>query len=104
LAYLYSKNIDHGSLKLANIYVGHSGAVKVADPPLFNYTDNYTKIARDRDTYKDSVFLSPELLSALDKNTKKPLYDKQKSDVYTLGMLFLQVGTMTSSGACYDYD
>jgi hypothetical protein len=63
--------------------------IKVADPPLFNYTDNYNKILHDRDDYKSSIWLSPELLLALDKNTKKPVYDKQKSDVFTLGMIFL---------------
>lgn len=58
LAYLYGNGIHHGSLRLANIYVNSQGCYKVADPPLFNYTEAYRKVYSDRRNRE--MFLSPE--------------------------------------------
>lgn len=76
LSYLYNNNIEHGSLKLETIYVNQKGIIKVADPPLFSYADNYDNIFTDRDEFSSIILISPELLNALDKNIRNPIYDK----------------------------
>ena len=58
------------------IYINPKGIFKVADPPLFSYTDNYKKMFGDRDQHSEHILLSPELLNALNKNIQNPIYDK----------------------------
>jgi len=50
------------------------------------------------------IYLSPLLLRALEHNEFKPFHNIFKSDVYSLGMLFLYAATLQPSDNIYNYD
>lgn len=54
--------------------------------------------------YNDTCYLSPELFSALINRKIHPIYDFQKSDVFSLGITILEAASLESIQNCYNYD
>ncbi|CAD8146687.1 unnamed protein product [Paramecium octaurelia] len=103
LNYLHQNGIMHQALRMRNIFITQD-KYKIADPHLFDHKNDYQKIYSDKQKYSKIAYLSPELVSELDKGNKEPNVDWFKSDIYSLGMVFLQLCSGKQSSLCYDYD
>lgn len=111
LCYLQKNQLSHQNLKISTVYSVNSviGAklFKLADKELFNYTTLYEEALKHQgDPYKlKNTFLSPEQLILLKKKEKSPenMYNIYKSDVFTLGVMILQIALWKQTFIPYDY-
>jgi hypothetical protein len=51
LKFLYDNGMSHESVRMDTIYLTQQDTVKVADPLLFGYKNDYVSIFRDRDRF-----------------------------------------------------
>ena len=51
--------------------------------------------------FKKNSYPSPELLAALKVHNPRPSIDYFKSDLFTLGMTFIELAMLTSLNSCY---
>jgi hypothetical protein len=61
LGYLQSRNIQHGSVRSGNIYVEHTGRIKVAFPTVKELESNYEQF----EERSPGVYISPNELRSL---------------------------------------
>ena len=88
---LRTKGITHGALNLTNIYLGSDGSFKLLDMDLFfGESFAYSECLTSTENLKN-YFLSPNLLSCLKSKLAKPFSDKEKDDIYALGMIALEL-------------
>ena len=83
LQYLHTSGLVHNNLHGANILISQDGRAKIAD-----YICPLVDSLNEKVTPEHTVYTSPELV----KNIR--IYSKQ-SDIYSLGVLYLQVATQT---------
>ena len=83
LQYLHTSGLVHNNLHGANILISQDGQAKIAD-----YICPLVDTLNEKVTPQHTVYTSPELV----KNIH--VYSKQ-SDIYSLGVLYLQVATQT---------
>ena len=50
-----------------------------------------------------NIYLSPDLIKSLGKDLMQPLHNPYKSDIFTLGMIVLQMATLENCDDCYDF-
>ena len=81
LQFLHKLDVTHGNLHGANILISQDGQVKIAD-----YICPQVEILNENTTSQYRAYMSPESIS------NKKLISKS-SDVYSLGVLYLQVTT-----------
>lgn len=93
-SFLHHHSIYHGDIKPRNILVGKDNLLKITD---FNLVTNKK--------YNTSVqgspgYMAPEIQEAYDKHAKNQdftlRYRSSKADVYSLGLLFLQISSLYS--------
>ena len=83
LQFLHNLNVVHGNLHGANVLVSQDGQAKIADyicPKMDTLNENTTS--------QNTNYMSPESITTL---TTNPI--SKSSDVYSLGVLCLQVAT-----------
>jgi len=85
LKYLHSKMIVHGDLKVDNILVADNGVAQINDFDMSRILDidGFSAL-----TWRDARFNAPELITPGQANSMLPTF---KSDVFSLGILFLQI-------------
>ena len=83
LQFLHTAGLVHNNLHGANILISQDGQAKIAD-----YICPLVDSLNEQTTPQHNVYTSPELI----KNTS--LFTKQ-SDIYSLGVLYLQVATQS---------
>ena len=98
MSYLQSKEIAHRDIKPQNILVTRE---KNNDDPSFYLIDfGIAKTGVGNTQTNTNVgtrnYLSPELAKAMDKNLYELVYNPFKSDIFSLGLVFLQVLTLES--------
>jgi serine/threonine protein kinase len=84
VSYLHSQGISHGDLKPDNIVLAKGGGVKLID---FGYCKE-TPIGFDSDKSGTVKYASPELL-------RRGVYNTQKADSWSLGILLFVMSTKT---------
>lgn len=99
LAYLESKQIRFGDVHSENIYYDKfSKSFKLVNPHTIQQTGYELALSGKRFS-----FLSPECLLALSEGkTSCDLKVVQKSDVFALGILMIEVCTLKNSSELYD--
>ncbi|KRX07582.1 Protein kinase-like domain [Pseudocohnilembus persalinus] len=103
LKFLKEHNINHNCLKLDRIFQSGPQHYKIADPALFNNQPFYSQIYFDREYSTSGLYLSPNELLALRKGEEHPIHNKEKTDVFMLGMIMLQIASLSNVDSCYDY-
>ncbi|CAD8101391.1 unnamed protein product [Paramecium primaurelia] len=101
LACMQKNEIPHNTLQLKYLYL-MDGIVKVSDPQYFQQNTNYVQILQNPNCM-ESIYLSPNLVNTIRKNNWQPKHNQYKSDVFTLGMLFLHLGLNQVNNDCYNY-
>ncbi|CAD8212821.1 unnamed protein product [Paramecium octaurelia] len=101
LACMQRNEIPHNTLQLKYLYL-MDGTVKVCDPQYFQHNTNYVQILQNPNCV-ESIYLSPNLVNTIRKNNWQPKHNQYKSDVFTLGMLFLHLGLNQVNSDCYNY-
>ena len=97
---LHSKGLNHGDIRPKLIGLDKNTNTyqlldRFADPtPVERCQTN--NIVNNKDLY-----MSPQLYGKLKGKDKKKPFDKQKNDMYALGMTILNTGTMDSVKDCY---
>jgi serine/threonine protein kinase len=84
VSYLHSQGVSHGDLKPDNIALTKNGGVKLID---FGYCKQ-TTIGFDHDKSGTVKYASPELL-------RRGVYNTQKADAWSLGILLFVMATKT---------
>ena len=83
LQFLHTAGLVHNNLHGANILISQDGQAKIAD-----YICPLVDSLNEQTTPQHSVYTSPELIKNI------TIYSKQ-SDIYSLGVLYLQVATQS---------
>ncbi|KAJ1500997.1 ATP binding, partial [Coelomomyces lativittatus] len=86
VVYLHDQNIIHRDIKAANILVDHHGIVKISDFGISQKTQEALEVM-DTSLQGSVYWMAPEVV-------KKMLYSR-KSDIWSLGCLFLEMVTAT---------
>lgn len=90
---LYINKFSHESLTTDQIYIDTDGIIKVADSLLVNGTKNYLCLMNEDLMQEDVRYISPELRNLVDDNNFYQ-YEKEKSDVFILGMIILEISNL----------
>jgi serine/threonine protein kinase len=90
---LYINKFSHESLTSDQIYIDTEGIIKVADSLLVNGTKNYLSLMNEELKTENIRYISPELRNLVDDNNFYQ-YEKEKSDVYILGMIILEISNL----------
>lgn len=101
LAYLQKTGMPHESLRSCQILLENEGQVKLADPFCSIGGINYDVLYDNVNT--SLVYPSPENCAALEQGCSTPIstINQYKSDVFTLGMILLEIGLLQSQDDCY---
>ena len=95
LAFLQSRNICHRDIKPANILLDEKEEqVYLTD---LGVSKSISSLLEENTLKGTLIYLSPELKIALpfiDESNDKVVYDPFKSDVFSLGLVFLELGTL----------
>ena len=83
LLFLHTAGLVHNNLHAANILISQNGQAKIAD-----YICPLVDSLNEQTTPQHNVYTSPELIKNI------TIYSKQ-SDIYSLGVLYLQVATQS---------
>ena len=106
LDYIHSRGLAHGDIcpKLIGIE-REKGNASVAHSVLLDRLADQASIERvqtDRMINKKQLFMSPQLHKLINtKGKNKPLYNRQKNDLFALGMTILSAGNGSSLNNCY---
>lgn len=100
LKVLYEQNIPHGDLRPENIFVTDNG-FKLNNIQQMTGFNQYKRVLIDEE---QKCYLSPELLACLARKELRPNYDQQKADVYTLGLVLLELALACDIQKLYDLD
>ena len=84
LQFLHTSGLVHNNLHGANVLISQDGRAKIAD-----YICPLVDSLNEKVTPQHNVYTSPELVKNIHQFTKQ-------SDIYSLGVLYLQVATQTS--------
>ena len=90
---LYINKFSHESLTTDQIYIDTDGIIKVADSLLVNGTKNYLCLMNEDLKQEEVRYISPELRNLVDDNNFYQ-YEREKSDVFILGMIILEVSNL----------
>lgn len=85
-------NIYHGDIKLQNLLTDENLNVKIIDFDTSEITDTISEHAIEGE-FKirgSPGFMAPEIQHAYDCGKKKTYFNKEKADVFSLGMVFLR--------------
>ncbi|KRX08501.1 Protein kinase-like domain [Pseudocohnilembus persalinus] len=98
-----SVNVWLNNLTAKRIFITPDGIFKLTDPSLFSFQPYYEKIYKKRQKRVKGKFLSPSQVLGLKNDVQKPLHDVYKSDIFTVGMIALQMCTLQDLENVYDY-
>ncbi|CAD8063171.1 unnamed protein product [Paramecium primaurelia] len=102
LAKMQELKIAHQNLRVQTLsYL--NGTIKVSDIPLLANITSFAAVLQDYGNASQGNYLSPILTKAVFQSNHMPQHNLFKSDVYTLGMIFLQVCLLQPQDNCYDY-
>ncbi|CAD8133582.1 unnamed protein product [Paramecium pentaurelia] len=102
LAKLQEFKIAHQNLRVQTLSY-QNGIIKVSDIPLLANITSFAAVLQDYGDASQGNYLSPILTKAVYESNHMPQHNLFKSDVYTLGMIFLQVCLLQPQDNCYDY-
>eukprot|EP00825_Cyclidium_porcatum_P038915 TRINITY_DN4611_c0_g1_i1.p1 TRINITY_DN4611_c0_g1~~TRINITY_DN4611_c0_g1_i1.p1 ORF type:complete len:577 (-),score=88.11 TRINITY_DN4611_c0_g1_i1:175-1905(-) len=103
LLYLRLSEIYHGGIQPKNIYPMKNGTYKIY---------NYRSLTEGQSSYQQivlgidlDIYLSPQLfVNVCSKKIIPNYFDREKSDVFSLGMTALSMATLKNLNSCYDYN
>ena len=104
-AMLQKYDVAHGNICPQNILINDNNLVKVADHCMF--TCEYSQYYQALLNGINSNYLAPELMQLLANSHKKiDIFNeyRHKSDVFALGMLFLELALLDSNTTCYNWN
>ena len=105
LVMLQTNDIAHGNICPQNILINDNDLVKIADNCMFNC--EYSQYYQALSSRIKSNYLAPELMELLAKDQKEiDIFNdyRYKSDVFALGMIFLEMVLLDSNNTCYDWN
>lgn len=101
MSILENADIVHGDIRANQIILTNQGQLKLTHHTLVHpMKTNYLKSL----VVGDKAYLAPELMIALDQKQIDPQYERNKADIYSLGMMMLYIMTFIDpSSSCYNY-
>lgn len=106
LDYLHSQNLAHGDIRPQLISAEKVGSV--ASPNQFKLLDRLSDPSQIERAQINNImnnkelFMSPQLYKRVNtKGKKKPPYNRQKNDLFSLGMSIISAGNAKSVKNCY---
>ncbi|CAD8089440.1 unnamed protein product [Paramecium primaurelia] len=102
LACMQKNEIPHNSLQLKYLYLMDE-IIKVTDPMYFQHSTNFMQVLQNPNCL-ECIYLSPILVKSIQLNNWQPKHNEYKSDLFTLGMLFLHLALNQPSSDCYSYE
>lgn len=101
LSHLYSKSYQHEALSSNRIYIESEGLIKISDPELMKQLKNVT--AKHSCASDQHIYLSPEQIEAMEfGGGQAQKYSPAMSDVFTLGVVMLEVTHLDWMDSLYE--
>ena len=88
-SFMQKNGVKHEAVSSKTILMGNEG-FRLYDPYVVGLASNYDTLSSKRST--KHLYLSPELVHALQDEVSSPHCHPYKSDIWSLGMLLLEVG------------
>lgn len=113
LAYLQKKGICIGHLRSFYIFIDHNQRYKVFENDLLGFPSNLSQCLMNTPHDNESnyssilttgVYLSPELMNLLKSPNSFQKVNAFKSDVFTLGMILLEMLSLKTMDSVFDYE
>ncbi|CAD8056460.1 unnamed protein product [Paramecium sonneborni] len=100
LHFLDTRQKWHTHIQPDSIYLDQNDSIKLIPKGVLRLMSGYQVVL----TGKGQALLSPQQIDGLRQKLEIPIHDIQKSDVFSLGMTFLELMTLKDSFECYNYD
>ena len=101
LIYFKNNNINHEDIQPKSIFLSDEGIYKINDIQFMSENNSYNKLLMGN---SDSFYIAPELLNLLKIRDFYPVFDKEKSQVFSLGITVLECATLSAVSNCYNFD
>lgn len=98
---LKNLGFSHGDLKPQNIYITKDKVVKIFSPLIYTFIENGYKLMILNESYKTPI--SPELMFYYHNRERFPKYDKEKNDIFCMGISILCLLTNDDFNFFYDF-
>ncbi|KAM3135907.1 hypothetical protein pb186bvf_012036 [Paramecium bursaria] len=98
--YIINQGTFHGDIRLKNILKNPDGEVKLIEHKFQSNGKNSYQQALFSD---EILYIAPELLGSLYMKNTDVKADFGKADVFSLGMMLLEIASQQSSATCYDW-
>jgi hypothetical protein len=101
-SYLQRSGIPFGAVRAGNIIVEENGLIRIAHPLMVLEASNFQ--AYSSGNTRETLYLSPRELEALRSKHPLPTHNPFKSDVFTLGVVIIDLALLASQKDTYtDY-
>ncbi|CAK88217.1 unnamed protein product (macronuclear) [Paramecium tetraurelia] len=100
LHFLDARQKWHTHIQPDSVYLDKNDSIKLIPKGVLRLMSGYQVVL----TGKGQALLSPQQMEGLKQKLEIPIHDIQKSDVFSLGMTFLELMTLKDSFECYNYD
>ena len=108
LGYLSEQGLFHEDIRPATINVSKAGEYLIYDTTIMkqdDYRTQFVLIKMSLDSVKNSCYLAPEVFNQVRTDKEDHvIYDRAKADVWSAGMMLLQLATLDSVDTVYLYD
>lgn len=101
LAYLKIYNINHTSITPKNILLSEDGYCKITDIQLLTGSNSYTNFLMGSG---ENCYLSPELMNFLGHRVLKPIFNEEKTNIFSLAVICIELGILEYPKDAYNFD
>jgi len=101
LEHLQQNNVSHGEIRPGSCFFAEDKSLKLVNQRVICFTEPGFNKAKKGDT---DIYLTPPAFEAIGKKEAEPLQNKYKSDVFSMGMTFLECATLKKSTHVYDWN
>ena len=106
LSYMHDSREFHGEIKMTDVLVDKSNNIRLIDKIIGVTGFKLTQVGQNLAILKGKgILFAPSIMRCLEnKKTQISSYDPFKADIFSVGMVMLEIASYEDSELLYDYD